>query len=131
MVLLPLDFLERLWHGAHRRSFQWLLLGISLAWVGQQMVTGRFAIEEANRYKDAWLRFVAGDWTPDMLRYVYPDRERAQAGLAYLSTNDEARRIAANVAHAAPQPAFSPLRVMFKVLLPDIIRILTDFSSKP
>ena len=71
LLLWSLDFLERLWHGAHRRSFQWLLLGISLAWVGQQMVTGRFAIEEANRYKDAWLRFVAGDWTPDMLRYVY------------------------------------------------------------
>src|SRR5262249_49356062 len=62
------------------RSFQWVLLGICLTWVGQQIVVGYFAIEEAKRYKDAWSRFVAGDWTPDMLHYVYPDRERAQAG---------------------------------------------------
>jgi hypothetical protein len=35
-------------------------------------------------YKEAWSRFVAGDWTPDMLHYVYPDRNRAIEGLAYL-----------------------------------------------
>jgi hypothetical protein len=87
LLLWSLDFLQRLWHGAHRRSFQWLLLGTSLAWFGQQIVIGRFAVEEASRYNDAWSRFVAGDWTPDMLRYVYPDRERAQADLAYLRAN--------------------------------------------
>jgi len=86
LLLWSLDFLERLWHGAHRRSFQWLILAICLTWVGQQIVIGQFAVEEAKRYKDAWSRFVAGDWTPDMLRYVYPDRERAQAGLTYLRT---------------------------------------------
>jgi hypothetical protein len=84
LLLWSLDFLEQLWHGAYRRSFQWVLLGIGLTWVGQQIVVGHFAIEEAKRYKDAWSRFVAGDWTPDMLHYVYPDRERAQAGLSYL-----------------------------------------------
>jgi hypothetical protein len=84
LLLWSLDFLERLWHGAYRPSFQWLLLGISLAWIGQQIVIGRFAVDEANRYKDAWSRFVRGDWTPDMIHYVYPDRERAQAGLSYL-----------------------------------------------
>jgi hypothetical protein len=77
------NFLERLWRGAQRSSFQWLMLGISLAWVGQQVVIGRFAVEEANRYNDAWSRFVGGNWTPDMTRYVYPDRERAQAELRY------------------------------------------------
>jgi len=86
LLLWSLDFLERLWHGAHRRSFQWLILAICLTWVGQQIVIGQFAVEEAKRYKDAWSRFVAGDWTPDMLRYVYPDRERAQAELTYLRT---------------------------------------------
>jgi hypothetical protein len=87
LLLWSLDFLERLWHGAYRRSFQWLILGICLTWVCQQVVIGRFAVGEANRYTDAWSRFVAGDWTPDMLRYVYPDRERAQAGLSYLRAN--------------------------------------------
>ena len=84
LLVWSLDLLEQLWNGAHRRSFQWLLLGTSLAWFGQQIVVGHFVAEEANRYNDAWSRFVAGDWTPDMLHYVYPDRERAQAGLSYL-----------------------------------------------
>jgi hypothetical protein len=91
LLLWSLDFLERPWHGAHRLSFQWLVLGMSLAWVGQQVVIGHFAVEEANRYNDAWSRFVGGDWTPDMIHYVYPDvypdRERAQAGLSYLRAN--------------------------------------------
>jgi hypothetical protein len=87
LLLWSLDFLQQLWHGSYQRSFQWLLLGTSLAWFGQQIVIGRFAVEEASRYNDAWSRFVAGDWTPDMLRYVYPDRERAQADLAYLRAN--------------------------------------------
>ena len=86
LLLWSLDFLEQLWHGAYRRSFQWLTLGICITWVGQQIVIGHFAVEEANHYKDAWSRFAAGEWTPDMLRYVYPDRERAQAGLSYLRT---------------------------------------------
>jgi len=63
------------------------LLGTSLAWFGQQIVVGHFAVEEANRYNDAWSRFVAGDWTADILRYVSPDRDRALAGLAYLRAN--------------------------------------------
>jgi hypothetical protein len=87
LLLWSLDFLQQLWHGSYQRSFQWLLLGTSLAWFGQQIVIGRFAVEEASRYNDAWSRFVAGDWTPEMLRYVYPDRERAQADLAYLRAN--------------------------------------------
>jgi len=87
LLVWSLDLLEQLWNGAHRRSFQWLLLGTSLAWFGQQIVVGHFVAEEANRYNDAWSRFVAGDWTADMLRYVSPDRDRAQAGLAYLRAN--------------------------------------------
>jgi hypothetical protein len=84
LLLCSLGFLEPLWHGAYRRSIQWLTLAISIALLGQQLVIGAFAIREADRYKEAWSRFVAGDWTPDMLQYVYPDRDRALAGLAYL-----------------------------------------------
>jgi hypothetical protein len=87
LLVWSLDLLEQLWNGAHRRSFQWLLLGTSLAWFGQQIVVGHFVAEEANRYNDAWSRFVAGDWTADMLRYVDPDRDHAEAGLAYLRAN--------------------------------------------
>ena len=87
LLLWSLDFLERYWHGVYRRSFEWLLVGISLTWFGQQIVVGHFAVGEAKRYNDAWSRFVAGDWTPDMSHYVYPDRERALAGLAYLRKN--------------------------------------------
>jgi hypothetical protein len=43
LVVWSLDLLEQLWNGAHRRSFQWLLLGTSLAWFGQQIVVGHFA----------------------------------------------------------------------------------------
>jgi hypothetical protein len=84
LLLCLLGYLERLWYGAHRRLLQWATLAISVALLGQQLVVGGFAIREAGRYKEAWSRFVAGDWTPDMLQYVYPDRDRALAGLAYL-----------------------------------------------
>jgi hypothetical protein len=87
LLVWSLDLLEQLWNGAHRRAFQWLLLGTSLVWFGQQIVVGHLAAEEAKRYNDAWSRFVAGEWTADMLRYVAPDRDRAEAGLAYLRAN--------------------------------------------
>jgi hypothetical protein len=73
LLLWSLDFLERLLHGAHPGSIQLLIIGMSLVWVGQQVVIGHFAVEEANRYNDAWSRFVGGDWTSDMIHYVYPD----------------------------------------------------------
>jgi hypothetical protein len=84
LLLYSLAFLERVWHGAFRRSIQGLTLVVSVALVVQQIVIGRFAVQEADRYKDAWSRFVAGEWTPDMLHYVYPDRNHAKEGLAYL-----------------------------------------------
>jgi hypothetical protein len=84
LFLSSLGFLERLWHGAYRRSLQWLTLAISVVLLGQQFVVGVFATREADRYREAWSRFVAGDWTPDMVQYVYPDRDRALTGLAYL-----------------------------------------------
>ena len=53
-------------------------------WFCQQAITGQYAIAEANRYNDAWSRFVDGEWTPDMLHYIYPDQQGAQAGLMNL-----------------------------------------------
>ena len=86
LLLSALGFLQRSWCEAYRRSFQWLALGISIALLGQQIVAGRLAVQVAEQYKETWSRFVAGDWTPEMFRYVYWDRDKAQAALAYLRT---------------------------------------------
>jgi hypothetical protein len=84
LLLSALPILNRIWGATQLRSLQVLIVGLSVLWVAQQAVVGRFAAAEADRYKSAWARFVAGSWTPDMLRYVYPDRDRAIAGLANL-----------------------------------------------
>jgi len=86
LLLCSLGFLQRVWCGAYRRSFQWLALGISIALLGQQIVAGRLAVKEADQYKESWSRFVAGDWTPEMPHYVYWDRDEARAKLAYFRT---------------------------------------------
>ena len=87
LLLYAVPLLERFWQGPHRLRLQWLALGLSAALFGQQLVAGTFAAREADRYNQAWSRFVAGEWTPDMLHYVYPDRSRANEGLAYLRAN--------------------------------------------
>jgi hypothetical protein len=84
LLLCALGFLQRSWCGAYRRSFQWLALGISIALLGQQIVVGRLAVQEAERYKESWSRFMAGDWTPEMVHYVYWKGDEAQAALAHL-----------------------------------------------
>ena len=43
----------------------------------QQIVAGQAAKAEIARYNDAWRRFLAGEWTPEMEHYLYPDREQA------------------------------------------------------
>jgi hypothetical protein len=86
LLLCSLGFLQRVWCGVYRRSFQWLALGISIALLGQQIVAGRLAVKEADQYKESWSRFVAGDWTAEMPHYVYWDRDQARAKLAYLRT---------------------------------------------
>jgi hypothetical protein len=84
LLLWALDLLHRFWRRATRPFLQWLVVGIAFVWLCQQLVAGQYAEAEASRYNDAWSRFVAGEWTPDMLHYVYPNREHAEAGLAKL-----------------------------------------------
>jgi hypothetical protein len=86
LLMCSLGYLQKVWREPYRRSLQWLAIAISLVFLGQQIVVGRFAVREADQYKDSWSRFVAGDWTPEMLHYVYWDRDQARAGLAYLRT---------------------------------------------
>ncbi|MBI3704393.1 MAG: hypothetical protein HY244_11260 [Rhizobiales bacterium] len=76
--------LDRLWQSTYQPHLQRLIVVVSVVLVIQQFVVGTFAAQEADRYNAAWSRFVAGEWTPDMLRYVYPERARAIEGLAQL-----------------------------------------------
>jgi hypothetical protein len=84
LLLWSLEYLQQFSARTEGRALQWIPVGISMVWLGQQVVAGNFTIAEANRYNDAWARFVSGQWTPDMLHYVYPDPAQARAGLARL-----------------------------------------------
>lgn len=79
LLLCPLGYLKQVWRGAYQRSLQWLAISLCIVLLGQQIVIGRFAIREADQYKESWSRFLAGDWTPEMLHYVdYWDRDEAR-----------------------------------------------------
>jgi hypothetical protein len=86
LLLCSLEYFQQVWRKPYRRSIQWLAIAISIVFLGQQIVAGRFAVREADQYEESWSRFVAGDWSPEMLHYVYWDRDQAQAGLDYLRT---------------------------------------------
>jgi hypothetical protein len=83
LLLWVVDILQR-WRHHTQQPVYWLIIGLSIVWLGQQVVAGEYAITEADRYKNAWSRFVAGEWAPDMLHYVYPDQRGAEAGVMNL-----------------------------------------------
>jgi hypothetical protein len=83
-LLFALPLLQRVWDGPRRLLLQCAMLTFAVALVCQQVIAGKYAVQEANRYKEAWTRFAAGEWSPDMLHYVYPDRDAAQAMVARL-----------------------------------------------
>jgi hypothetical protein len=84
LFLWSLDILQRYWAPSDGGPAQWLIVGLCAIWLCQQVVAGSYAVKEADRYNDAWSRFVAGEWTPDMLHYVFPDRQAAEEGLSSL-----------------------------------------------
>jgi len=84
LFLWSLGFLQRYWRPADGGGAQWLIVALCAVWLGQQAIAGEYAVAEAHRYNDAWSRFAAGEWTPDMLHYVFPDRQQAVDGLAAL-----------------------------------------------
>jgi hypothetical protein len=84
LFLWSLEFLQRYWQPADGGVAQWLIVALCAIWLCQQVIVGEYAVRQAQRYNDAWRRFVAGEWTPDMVHYVFPDREGALAGLASL-----------------------------------------------
>jgi hypothetical protein len=84
LLFWSLDFLQRFSQRGPWPSLQWVVVGLSVVWLCQQVVVGQRAVAEADQYNDAWLHFVAGEWTPEMSHYVYPYRQGAETGLANL-----------------------------------------------
>ena len=50
--------------------------------LGQQIVAGRAAAAVAAQYAEAYRKFTAGLWTPEMVQFVDPDRANAERGQA-------------------------------------------------
>jgi hypothetical protein len=83
-----LPYIQTLWEVGRARALQWAAVVLAVAWLAHQIVVGEMARAEADHYNDAWRRFVAGEWTPDMSRYIHPSHERALADLVYLRNHN-------------------------------------------
>ena len=84
LLLWSLEYVYK-YRGDLRRIFApWTIVAVCVVWLAQQVAVGEYAVATVNRINDAWSRFVAGEWTPDMLDYVYPNKDIAEAHLAYL-----------------------------------------------
>lgn len=71
----------------HRRLKIGVLLVAAILLV-QQVGAGLASRAETDRYTREWQTFVAGgDWTAEMNRYVYPERERALVGLRFMQSH--------------------------------------------
>ena len=83
LLMCSLSYLQEVWRGPYRRSLQWLAIIISIVFLGQQIIIGKFGVREANQYRILGhaLSPVIG---PRMPYYVYWDRDEARAGSAYL-----------------------------------------------
>ena len=84
LMLWSLEFLHKYFYPALRAFAPWAILAACAIWLAQQVVVGGYAIATVNQINDAWSRYVAGEWSPDMLKYIYPNREVAEARRAYL-----------------------------------------------
>lgn len=84
ILLAALPWLGRLIEGRHAAAVKIAILVAATALLAQQVMVGRAAVVQAGLYSDAWQRFSAGEWTPDMTHFVYPDRARAEKVLAYM-----------------------------------------------
>jgi hypothetical protein len=86
ILLAALPWLDRLIEGRHAAAAKIAILLVATALLAQQVMVGRAAVFQAGLYSDAWQRFSAGAWTPDMAHFVYPDRARAEKILAYMKS---------------------------------------------
>jgi hypothetical protein len=84
LLLASVRWLAALLDGPHAGRIHAAIVACGLLLLVQQFLVGRAAIAETNRYADAWTRFAAGAWTPDMEHYVYPDAAQARIMLDLL-----------------------------------------------
>jgi hypothetical protein len=82
-LLLALSpWLARIWAGQGRRHLQWAAAVGALLLSVQQISAGQAAVAGVAQYIDEYRRFAAGQWTPEMIHFVFPDRRGAERGLA-------------------------------------------------
>ncbi|HEY8336722.1 MAG TPA: hypothetical protein VIQ05_23260 [Tardiphaga sp.] len=86
ILLASLRWLGRVLEGRRAAAAKAAIMLIATGLLVQQVLVGRAAVAEVGRYRDAWSRFSAGQWTPDMMHYVYPDRARAEQTLQFLKS---------------------------------------------
>jgi hypothetical protein len=84
LLLWSLEFMHEYFRPARRVFAPWAILPACVIWLAQQVVVGEYAIATVNQINNAWSRYIAGEWSPDMLKYIYPNREIAEARRAYL-----------------------------------------------
>jgi hypothetical protein len=84
ILLAALPWIGRLIEGRRAAAAKAAIVLAAAALLAQQVMVGRAAMFQAGLYSDAWQRFSAGAWTPDMTHFVYPDRARAEKILAYM-----------------------------------------------
>jgi len=82
LLLSVAPWLARQWLAPRRRRLlQVGSLVLAALLLVQQELAGRAGARVAEQYADAYRRFAAGEWTPDMERFVHPDRQVAEQGL--------------------------------------------------
>jgi hypothetical protein len=84
LLLWSLELVHDYWRPKQPALVKWGIVIACGFWLAQQIVIGDDAIAVVNRINAAWSRFVAGEWTPDMVSYIYPKRDIAEARLATL-----------------------------------------------
>lgn len=84
LLLASIRWIGRILDGRHAGIARAAIFVSVMALLAQQVLVGRAAVVQVERYADAWARFTTGEWTPEMTHYVHPDRARAQQVLEYL-----------------------------------------------
>jgi hypothetical protein len=84
LLLANVTLLARLWATGGRRPLQWVIVAAACVMLLQQVVSGQAAVAVKAQYVECYHRFAAGEWTGAMNRYVFPNREDAERGLAVI-----------------------------------------------
>ena len=84
LLLWSLEYLHKYQAALQRIVAPWMIVATCVIWLAQQVAVGQYATTTVNHFNGVWSRFIAGEWTPDMLDYIYPNRDIAEAHLAYL-----------------------------------------------